>query len=146
MSLDVHLYIPGATAEGTGIYIREDGQNRELTRAEWDEKFPDREPIIANYEKDYIYSANITHNLAKMAGHAGLHLPLWRPEEIGIEYAYQLIAPLRAGLDALRRDPEFMKRSNPENGWGNYDNLVEFTERYLKACEDYPDAKVSVSR
>lgn len=146
MSLDVYLNIPNAGADGTGIFIRENGQVRQMTRTEWNERFPDREPIVVERDSDCVYQSNITHNLGKMAGHAGLYLPMWRPDEIGIIYAHQLIEPLRAGLDALLRDPDFMKLSNPENGWGNYDNLVEFTRQYLAACEKYPYAEVSVWR
>ncbi len=27
----------------------------------------------------------------------------------------------------------------PENKWGTYDNFVPWVERYLAACEEYPD-------
>ena len=35
---------------------------------------------------------------------------------------------------------------NPQNGWGNYDNLVAFTQQYLDACKRFPLARVRVSR
>lgn len=147
MSLDVYLTLPGATATGSGIFIREAGSVRELSRTEWDAAFPGREPVIATLENDEsVYNANITHNLNKMADAAGIYEALWRPEEIGITYAHQLIEPLRAGLGLLRERPGHFKQFNPENGWGNYDNLVKFTEQYLDACERYPQAEVGVSR
>jgi hypothetical protein len=93
-----------------------------------------------------IFDMNITHNLGKMAREAGVYEALWRPEEVGIKTAAQLISPLRAGLEALRANPEAFKKLNPDNGWGNYENLVEFVETYLFACEQNPDAEVSVSR
>lgn len=147
MSLDVYLTLPGATVSGSGIFVRENGSVREISRAEWDEKFPGREPIIAVLEDDSsVYSANITHNLGKMASEAGLYQALWRPEEIGITRAHQLIEPLRTGWEYLRSNPDHFKQFNPENGWGNYDNLIAFTEQYLEACEQYPTAEVRVSR
>lgn len=93
-----------------------------------------------------IYGANITHNLNKMAAEAGIYEHLWRPEEIGITTAAQLIEPLRAGLALLKSDPARFEAFNPSNGWGSYEGLVSFVERYLEACEEAPDAEVSVSR
>jgi len=40
------LNMPGISATGPGIFIREDGGMREISRTEWDEKFPGREPVV----------------------------------------------------------------------------------------------------
>lgn len=150
MSLDV--YLTAETAKPTGepaIYIRSDGATKRVTRAEWDELFPDREPFIAepsSNESPTVYSRNITHNLGKMADAAGIYKYLWRPDENGITKASQLIQPLRDGLAALNTDPDKFKAFNPSNGWGNYEGLCDFVTDYLQACEEYPDAAVSVSR
>ena len=93
-----------------------------------------------------IYDANITHNLGAMASEAGIYRHLWRPEELGIVKAAQLIEPLRAGLALLTADPERFKKHNAPNGWGLYKDFVPFVERYLAACEENPDADVRVSR
>lgn len=93
-----------------------------------------------------VYDANITHNLGKMADEAGIYKHLWRPDEIGITKAEQLIEPLRVGLALLKSDPERFKKFDAENGWGLYIHFVPFVEKYLQACEKYPDAEVSVSR
>ncbi len=146
MSLDVNLYIPNQSATGSGIFIRENGANREISRAEWDEKFPNREPVIADYESPYVYHRNITHNLGRMAEAAGIYQVMWRPEEIGITTAAQLIQPLADGLALLKSDPDLFRKFNPENGWGHYEGLIQFTEEYLEACKQYPMATVSVSR
>ena len=95
---------------------------------------------------EYYYEANITHNLNAMAEAAGIYQHLWRPEEIGIDHAEQLVEPLTAGLKLLRDYPDKFKAFNPANGWGNYDNLVSFVRKYLAACREHPEAKVSVSR
>lgn len=148
MSLDVYLLEVNEPVytEG-GIYIREDGATKCISREEWNERFPDREPIVIGpQETVYAYTANITHNLASMAVHAHLYEPLWRPDEHGYEKAFQLIQPLEEGLELLRARPDFFKTFNPTNGWGDYDLLVDFTEQYLKACKRYPEAKISVWR
>ena len=93
-----------------------------------------------------IYDHNITHNLNKMADEAGIYKHLWRPEEIEITKAAQLIEPLREGLSLLLSDPERFKKFDPENKWGDYDGLVNFVREYLAACEENPNASVSVSR
>jgi len=151
MSLDVYLTTPGVThqnASESGIFIRENGATREMSRTEWDALNPGREPVTATpeAESETVYSANITHNLGRMAGEAGLYNALWRPDEHGMTKARQLVEPLRHGLAALRSRPEHFRTFNPENGWGDYDGLVNFTEAYLAACEQYPDADVGVWR
>lgn len=93
-----------------------------------------------------VYWRNITHNLNRMAAAAGVYTHLWRPDELGIKQAGELIVPLREGLERLRSDPEKFKALNPENGWGSYEGLVNFVEEYLAACEETPDAEVRASR
>lgn len=92
------------------------------------------------------YSANITHNLNGMAEEAGIYKHLWRPEEIGITKASELIEPLRAGLALMKADPPRFEKFNATNGWGLYKHFVPWIEEYLAACERNPDATVSVSR
>lgn len=93
-----------------------------------------------------IYSRNITHNLNKMAGEAGIYEALWRPDEIGITKAGQLVERLRAGLDLLMSEPDRFKAMNPPNGCGDYEGLVEFVNDYFHACQENRDADVHVSR
>ncbi len=93
-----------------------------------------------------VYDTNITHNLAVMAREAQLYYPLWRPEEIGLTKAGELIPFLRAGLKLLRDKPAEMEKHSPPNGWGRYIDFVPFVERYLRACEEYPDADIRVDR
>ncbi len=148
MSLDVYLTMPGQpqTYEAR-IFVREDGQTRNLTREEWAARFPDREPVtFTEEETDTVYSANITHNLNKMADEAGIYKALWRPEECGITVAAQLIEPLERGLALLQSDPSRFQAFNPDNGWGTYEGLVRFVQDYLVVARRYSDAEVSVSR
>lgn len=93
-----------------------------------------------------VYSANITHNLGRMADEAGIYRHLWRPEEIGITTAGQLIEPLSVGLELLKSDPSRFKAYNSPNGWGLYEHLVPFVEQYLEACKENPDAEIGVWR
>lgn len=149
MSLDVYLVADVPVArESSGIFIRENGETREISREEWDERNPGHEPTIAPQIIDTreVYWANITHNLTTMADAAGIYKHLWRPDEIDVTHARQLVVPLRDGLKALTEDPERFKKLNPENGWGSYEGLVRFVTEYMSACADHPDARVRVSR
>jgi hypothetical protein len=147
MSLDVYLENATATTERPLIYIRENGAMVVLTREEWDKRFPDREPVtVAPRETAECYWRNITHNLGKMAAEAGIYEVLWRPEELCLVKAHQLVGPLTEGLERLTSDPEKYRAFNPANGWGDYDGLVAFVTEYLAACIANPDADVKVSR
>ena len=81
-----------------------------------------------------------------MADAAGIYKHLWRPEEIGITKAEQLIKPLSEGLRKLRADPARFRQFDSQNGWGTYDDFVPWVQKYLDACIDTPDAEISVSR
>jgi len=98
------------------------------------------------HKRQEIFDYNITHNLGKMAEKAGIYYHLWRPEELGIEEAGELIEPLEQGLYLLKSQPKEFKKYNPDNGWGNYDNLVKFVEKYLEKCKEHPEAKIEISR
>jgi hypothetical protein len=88
-----------------------------------------------------VFAYNITHNLGAMAEAAGIYKHLWRPEELCLSTAAGLIEPLRDGLARLKADPAKFKALNPANGWGDYGDLVELVESYLKACEESPTPK-----
>lgn len=99
-----------------------------------------------------VYDANITHNLGKMAAEVKLsngktlYDVLWRPDEHGFVFAEDISELLDEGFNILLSDPVGFKKYNPENGWGNYEGLVEFVYKYRNACWDEPDAKLEVSR
>lgn len=147
MSLDVSLLSDTPIEKiGTGVFVREDGGQRELTLDEVRERWPDADVSLDKYESEELYTANITHNLNTMAAAAGLYEPLWRPDESNWTKANDLIPLLEAGLEKLKSDPEKYKKFEPDNGWGTYDGLVEYVENYLAACKANPDARVEVSR
>lgn len=93
-----------------------------------------------------VYSANVTHNLNRMAEEAGLYKPLWRPEEVGVVFAMDLIPYLESGIRQMKKDPPRFQRFNPSNQWGSYEAFVPWLEQLLAACKENPDAKIRVSR
>ena len=97
-------------------------------------------------EKFELYWGNITHNLGKMAHEAGIYKHLWRPEELGLTKAGQLIDGLKLGLSDLKTRPDYFKQFDAENGWGLYEHFVPFVQKYLDACILYPESEIRVSR
>ena len=98
-----------------------------------------------------VFTQNITHNLGLMAskvelGTTTLYQLLWRPEELNILHAYQLVQPLREANDLLLAKPEYFEQWNPTNGWGSYEALCGFVREYLGACLDNPEAEVHACR
>ena len=101
-----------------------------------------------------VYGSNITHNLSRMAGEVKLwNLPkytlydvLWHPEEHGLLYAKDIVDLLDEAYNTLLASPDYFKKFNPENGWGNYDTLCVFVYKYRDACRGNPDAEIEVSR
>lgn len=146
MSLDFYLEddTPTLTDNGPRIFIRRDGRNIEVSREEWDRLNPDVEPVTfsGSDESREIYSANITHNLGKMAAEAGIYEALWHPNENGIRVASEMINFLEDGLAKLRAQPDHFRQFNSPNGWGLYDSFVPFVEDVLSACREHPNAKV----
>ena len=100
----------------------------------------------ATYQTDSLYWANITHNLGKMAGEAGIYKALWRPEEIEAKYAKDIIEKVEKGLADLKARPEYFEQFNSPNGWGMYEHFIPFVQEYLEALKEYPDAEIYISR
>ncbi len=99
-----------------------------------------------NEVREEFFSANITHNLGNMAEAAGIYKHLWRPEEIGVKNAAQLIEPLTNAVLDMKARPDHYEQFNASNGWGKYENFVPWIEEYLRACIENPEAEIYVSR
>lgn len=93
-----------------------------------------------------LYRANVAHNLNRMAKEARLYLYLWRPDEVNVTVAHELLVPLTTGLELLKRDATRFRALDALNGWGRWEDLVSCVRKYLAACRAHPDARVEVSR
>jgi hypothetical protein len=100
-----------------------------------------------------VYSANITHNLGKMAGEVKLsngmtlYDILWRPDEQeGLKCAKDISELLDEGWNIMLSDPEQFMKFEPDNRWGSYEGLCNFVYEYRNACWNNPDAELSVCR
>jgi len=161
MSLD--LYITSKTPirkRGTGVYVRENGHTVELkTMEEVRSHFPDADLShisVREYEDEDFWHGNITHNMNEMASEVpidGTELTLydllWRPDEHGFATAGSLgyREYVLKGYQYLRSHKEELPQLNPDNGWGNYDQLCAFTLNFLQhliAADD--DFEIYASR
>ena len=102
--------------------------------------------LVYLYEKKaWVFGRTIYHNLTQMAKFADCYLPLWQPELINAKKAKHLIPVLEHSLSFLKDQKDKCEKFNPEDGWGSYENLLDFVTYYLQACKDHPNAKISVS-
>jgi len=149
MSLDVSLIIRKTKEiEVLGCYYRNDGERCFAEIDEWNRLNPGT-PLPSTGiidDTDYVFEANITHNLAAMAEKAGIYKVLWHPDEFGFTHAEQIIMALRLGIAKLVANPDKYKAFNAPNGWGTYDHFVSFVKEYLQACINSPNAEIRVSR
>lgn len=104
--------------------------------------------ISLKVAEEEVFSSNITHNLSVMATKVSesFYRALWRPEELGLESAEDVLVELRKGVSSLAANPTFYKQFDAPNGWGLYEHFVPFVIQYIEACETFPKAKVSVWR
>lgn len=154
MSLDIYIISPEPIKKkSTGIFARIDGQTRELTREEAIKHFPDVDPESIQeieIETNEFWHGNITHNLGKMAENClsldeesqryNLYYLLWRDTQVPFtgNYLNVYIAHLAYCLYVLRNNPNYFKQFNPSNGWGTYEQLVEFVRSFIHALIDMP--------
>lgn len=96
--------------------------------------------------EEWVFDANITHNLTKMADAAGIYQALWSPLENGWAKAKDISESVEKGLKDMKERPEHYKQFNASNGWGLYKHFIPWIEEYLNALKEYPNAKISISK
>ena len=154
MSLDLYIISKKPIRRtGTGIYVRENGRNKELkTKEEVLCYFgEDTDVEVKVYETDEVWSGNMTHNLGKMARRVkgkerDLYTLFWRPTEsiVTKEWVTEVLrcyTYLKEHEDELKPLEE-ENRIYEDNGesyiWGTFDLLKEFTESLIKCLLDLP--------
>lgn len=123
-----------------------DLMKKEGTNMSLDIYLVDRFQTEGNDEQEIYWQGNITHNLNKIAIEVGVYEYLWRPDEIGIIKAKDNIENLRFSLILFYIHYEKLEELNLNNGWGSLVGLIDFTNEYFKACMEYPEALIEVSR
>lgn len=101
---------------------------------------------LTDAEGHDVFSANITHNLGAMAKEAGIYMHLWRPDELGITRAGDLIEPVATGLALMASEPKRFKALDPTNKWGSWKAFVPWIAEYLEALRAWPESTVRTCR
>lgn len=134
------------------IYFFKKGFDIQKSRADIDATYTklqaikdELEQLEDDFEEAKLSSLNVTHNLNNMAKAVGLYEVLWRPEELAISTASQMIAPLEKGIDELVANPDKYNKFNPPNGYGSYEDFIGFCKSVLHNCREYPDAVIEAS-
>jgi len=61
---------------------------------------------------------------------------LWRPRES----ASNNLPLLEESMVLMKKDHIHLKKFNPSNKWGSYENLVLTLEKIIEACKEYPES------
>lgn len=105
-----------------------------------------------NFTEESCWWGNITHNLGEMAsnipvGDSTLYMACWRPEEIGIKTAGELLPLIIEGLHYMIDHRKELEKYNSPNGWGTYNGFMKFLLNYKQALEDNGrDCEIEASR
>ena len=133
MSLDFYVYVPEYHA-----YVRHNGKTEAIA--------------LENEECERKHVGNITHNLNEMAIHVPvsdtltLYNVLWRPDESDLNTTDDILEYVTIGLKYLIDHKKDLLQYNPDNGWGDYDGLLDFTKRVGSACLFHPHCKIEAER
>lgn len=145
MSLDLYIISKTPVSHlGTGVFVRQNGANVELSVDEVKKAYPDSEVEVREYEDNEVWHGNITHNMGKMAKQVSvsvytLYQLLWRPEETDLvpdgHPTQRYLDCLGIALEKLKADKDRLLVYNPSNGWGTYRDLLNFTADFLDALK-----------
>lgn len=96
-------------------------------------------------DEETVYSNNMTHNLSKMANKAGIYDVLWN-YDVENKKPIETVDVLVKGYKKMIANPEKYKQLSSENGWGTYERFLPFISEHIKACLDFPNATISISK
>lgn len=82
-----------------------------------------------------LYESNFTHNAADMARSAKLYTTLWHQK--GMK-AHLVAKRISSGIALMLDDPARFKAVEPANGWGTYDQFLEWLIELRTACNTHP--------
>lgn len=154
MSLDYYIISKMPVEhKHTGIYIRENGETKELSKEEAEKKFNKPVEEYTSTDSELLH-INIMHNLAKMAKQCevdgiSLYILLWHPNEVLIngEPSISYCQNLFILYIELKEHREKYEKFNPSNGWGSYDSLLNALKRIILCFihNDIDDLKIEAS-
>jgi len=130
MSIDIQLHIKRAEPTEADKAI-------ELLRAHGFDQFADEIEARHEHGDVRVFDKNVGGSLEDLAISADLYQYIWRPDEIGIDKASQLLGPLITGYQRLKEHKTWSVQ---------YDRLCCLVSEYIIVCGEHPDATVTVWR
>jgi hypothetical protein len=91
-------------------------------------------------EAEVKYVGNITYNIAPMVKKACGMTFLDMEGKIATEVAQIL----KKGMVAMIERPEEFEALNPDNGWGNFEDLLSYMKLFWSLCRKHPSCVVEV--
>ncbi len=98
---------------------------------------------IYKVQETCVFDSNMTHNVSGMWREAGCYDAIYNSEGL---LASECLPFLKKGYEYFKKNAKELKKLEPENGWGTYENAGKFLEELIEGCEKYPDGKISISK
>lgn len=149
MSLDIHICFKEPKLVNYRHYTSACGSTIELL------------PHDDTEREEMQISMNITHNMGNMAKHVPITFELeeemysdtlyqyvWRGDEVS-KYVCNtdvMSNVLISGIQYMIGNRNKLLQYNPENGWGNYDDFLDWLITYKRNCDENPNCTIEISR
>lgn len=90
-------------------------------------------------------SLNITNNLIDFAIALNCYECIWKPKNLNIITAYQLLPHLYEAYYNVIKYGDIYLSLLPKNGWGTKEQFLNFIDQYIEACITYPNTLIETS-
>lgn len=98
--------------------------------------------LTATIETEVV-DKNITHNLSTMWKQAGVYEALYESKG---KTAKDVLPILKQGLEKMVQQPSYFKQFNASNGWGKYEDAINFLVELIEEFEKFPDGVIGIRR
>jgi hypothetical protein len=93
-----------------------------------------------------IFEVNYTHNIVHMMHAAAKTSHYDWADDFQGEPAWRLVPLLARLVSNLKKDPEKYRAMNPNNGWGDYDGMLDdYLGPLMEACNSNPSGILDFS-
>ena len=93
--------------------------------------------IKASEDTHERYERNVTYNNSTILKRAGFH-----PSVLNGINVYRLIPVVNNCITLMEDNLEYFKQFDPDNGWGGYDDVLNFFHEVRNYMVDAPDAYI----
>jgi len=80
-----------------------------------------------------------------MSPEANMYEALWHPDHINCVKAKDIIGIVIEGFSDMLKNPKHYKKLESDNGWGTYDDFIDWVYNYIKALSENPECYLITS-